>query len=222
MTPIVKICGLSDAGAVDAAVGAGADMIGFVFFPKSPRNVSLETAVALGQRARSRARIVALTVDADDEALDRIVEKLDPDVLQLHGRESPERVRAIAARYGRETMKAIGVATREDLSSARAYIPAAGFLLIDAKPPKTAVLPGGNGVTFDWTLARDFAPHRPWLLSGGLDPQNVGEAIAETGTRGVDVSSGVESAPGVKDIGKIRAFVGAARLAFARASERVD
>lgn len=221
MPGIVKICGLSDAAALDAALAAGADMVGFVFFAKSPRNLAPETAGALADRVRGRARIVALTVDADDSTLRRIVAALDPDILQLHGVESPERVRAIAAAYGRETMKAIGVAAHKDFEAAADYEPAADRLLIDAKPPKTAVLPGGNGVAFDWRLARGFAPRRPWLLSGGLDPENVGEAIAVTGARGVDVSSGVESAPGVKDVAKIRAFVAAARQAFAHMTEDV-
>lgn len=221
MAEIVKICGLSDAAALDAALAAGADMVGFVFFAKSPRNLSPQAAGALADRARGRARIVALTVDADNSTLDRIVAALDPDLMQLHGRESPERVRAIAAAYGRETMKAIGVATREDFAAAAAYETLVDRLLIDAKPPKTAVLPGGNGVAFDWRLAQGFAPRRPWLLSGGLDPQNVAEAIAVTGARGVDVSSGIESAPGVKDIAKIHAFVAVARRAFAHMTEEV-
>ena len=214
MTPLVKICGLSTAAALDAALAAGADMVGFVFFEKSPRHVSFEAARALGRQARGRARVVGLTVDADDALLAEVVDALDPDVLQLHGREDPERVRAVGARFGRATMKAIGVSGRQDLAAALAYEEAADLLLIDAKPPKGAVLPGGNGLMFDWRLARDFAPRRPWLLSGGLQPENVAEAIRATGARGVDVSSGVERAPGVKDEAKIAAFVAAARAAF--------
>ena len=214
MTPLVKICGLSTAAALEAALAAGADMVGFVVFEKSPRHVSFEAARALGASARGRARIVALTVDADDALLAEVVEALDPDVLQLHGREDPERVRAIGARFGRATMKAIGVSAAEDLAAAGLYEESADLLLIDAKPPKGAVLPGGNGLMFDWRLARAFAPRRPWLLSGGLQPANVAEAICATGARGVDVSSGVERAPGVKDEAKIAAFVAAARAAF--------
>jgi phosphoribosylanthranilate isomerase len=221
MTPLVKICGLSTPETLEAALAAGADMVGFVFFPKSPRHIGIETARALGGRARGRARIVALTVDADDALLSNVVEALGPDVLQLHGKESPERVAAIGARFGRLTMKAIGVSAPGDLAAAAAYDEAADFLLIDAKPPKGAVLPGGNGLPFDWRLARDFAPRRPWLLSGGLRQDNVAEAIRATQARGVDVSSGVESAPGVKDEIKIAAFVAAARGAFAHVPQGV-
>jgi phosphoribosylanthranilate isomerase len=222
MTPIVKICGLSTPATLDAALKAGADMVGFVFFPKSPRHVGWEQARALSRQARGRAKIVALTVDADDDALERILDALEPDLLQLHGRESPARVKEVGELCARPTMKAIGVAARADLAAAEPYEGAADMLLIDAKPPKGAALPGGNGLPFDWALARDFAPRRRWLLSGGLDPATVAAAIALTGARGVDVSSGVESAPGVKDMGKIRAFVAAAREAFARAAEGVE
>ena len=221
MTPLVKICGLSTAASLEAALKAGADMVGFVFFPKSPRNVSCETARTLGARARGRARIVALSVDPADDALDAIVEWLDPDLFQLHGRESPARVESVRSRYSRPVMKAIGVAARADLAAAAAYETAADRLLIDAKAPADATLPGGNGRVFDWGLAADFRPVRPWFLSGGLDPINVAEAIGRTGVRGVDVSSGVESAPGIKDELKIAAFIAAAREAFARAPEEV-
>ena len=222
MAPIVKICGLSTPSTLEAALRAGADMVGFVFFPKSPRHVGFEAARALGAQARGRARVVALSVDADDAMLALIVEALAPDLLQLHGQESPARVQAIRARFGRATMKAVGVAAPQDLAAARAYDGVADMLLVDAKPPKGAVLPGGNGLPFDWRLARDFSLATPWLLSGGLDHANVGEAIGLTGTRGVDVSSGVESAPEIKDEGRIAAFVAAARAAFARANEGVD
>jgi phosphoribosylanthranilate isomerase len=221
MSPIVKICGLSTPATLDAALAAGADMVGFVFFAKSPRHIGFDAARALGEQARGRAKVVALSVDADDETLSRIVETLSPDILQLHGRESPKRVTEIGARFGRATMKAVGVGAPEDLAAAEAYDSVADFLLIDAKPPRDAVLPGGNGLPFDWRLTRDFSPRSPWLLSGGLDPANVAEAIALTGARGVDVSSGVESAPGIKDEEKIAAFVAAARAAFARATEGV-
>jgi phosphoribosylanthranilate isomerase len=221
MTPVVKICGLSTPATLDAALDAGADMVGFVFFPKSPRHVDRATARSLGRQARGRAKIVALTVDADDEALKRIVDALAPDLLQLHGRESPARVKQIGEFCARPTMKAIGVAAREDFAAAEPYASVADFLLIDAKPPQDAALPGGNGRPFDWGLARDFHPARPWLLSGGLDPETVEAAIALSGASGVDVSSGVERAPGEKDPVRIRAFVAAARRAFARAAEGV-
>jgi phosphoribosylanthranilate isomerase len=216
MTPVVKICGLSTALTLDAALDAGADTVGFVFFSKSPRHIDWATARALGRQARSRATIVALSVDADDDTLKRIVDALSPDLMQLHGSETPRRVKEIRELCARPAMKAIGVATQGDLAVAQAYEGVADHLLIDAKPPKGAVLPGGNGRPFDWSLTREFRPSIPWLLSGGLDPDAVEAAIALSQARGVDVSSGVESAPGVKDPAKIRAFVAAARRAFAR------
>jgi phosphoribosylanthranilate isomerase len=216
MKPTVKICGLSTAATLDAALAAGADMVGFVFFPKSPRHIDLATARVLGRQVHGRAKIVALSVDADDDTLKRIVDALSPDLMQLHGSESPARVKEIAELCARPTMKAIGVAARGDLAAAKAYEGVADTLLIDAKPPKGAALPGGNGRPFDWSLTRDFHARGPWLLSGGLDPDSVAAAIALSGAHGVDVSSGVESAPGVKDPARIRAFVAAARRAFAR------
>src|ERR1700733_3896602 len=216
MTPTVKICGLSTAPTLDAALDAGADMVGFVFFSRSPRHIDWGTARALGRQAQGHATIVALSVDADDDTLKRIVDALSPDLMQLHGSETPTRVKEISELFGRPTMKAIGVATGGDLAAGKAYEGVADHLLIDAKPPKGAVLPGGNGRPFDWSLTREFRPSVPWLLSGGLDPDTVEAAITLSGARGVDVSSGVESAPGVKDPAKIRAFVAAARRAFAR------
>ena len=216
MTPTVKICGLSTPATLDAALDAGADMVGFVFFSKSPRHIDWATARALGRQAERRAKIVALSVDANDDTLKRIVDALSPDLMQLHGSETPARVNQIDELVGRPTIKAIGVATRVDLAQAEAYANVADLLLIDAKPPKDATLPGGNGRPFDWSLTRDFHAPVPWLLSGGLDPNTVEAAIALSGARGVDVSSGVESAPGVKDPAKIRAFVAAARRAFTR------
>jgi phosphoribosylanthranilate isomerase len=216
MKPTVKICGLSTAATLDAALEAGADMVGFVFFPKSPRHIDLATARALGRQARGHATIVALSVDADDDTLKRIVDALSPDLMQLHGSESPARVKEISELCARPTMKAIGVAARKDLAAAGAYEGVVDTLLIDAKPPKGAALPGGNGRPFDWSLTRDFHARGPWLLSGGLDPDTVAAAIALSQARGVDVSSGVESAPGVKDPARIRAFVATARRAFAR------
>ena len=216
MFSTVKICGLSTAPTLKAALEAGADMIGLVFFERSPRFVALDQARDLAVQARGRAKIVALTVDPDDKALAAIIEAVVPDMLQLHGAETPERVFDIKRAFGLPAMKALGVAEAADFSRAGDYQDAADWLLIDAKPPKGATRPGGNGAPFDWRLARDFAPRLPWLLSGGLEPANVGEAIRLSGARGVDVSSGVESAPGVKDIEKIKTFVAAARVAFAR------
>ena len=222
MTPTVKICGLSTPLTLGAALDAGADMVGFVFFPKSPRHIDWATAGALGRQARGQAKIVALSVDADDDTLKRIVDALSPDLMQLHGGETPARVREVGELCARPTMKAIGVAAPGDLAQAEPYEGVASYLLIDAKPPKGAALPGGNGRPFDWSLTREFRPPIPWLLSGGLDPDTLGAAIALSGARGVDVSSGVESAPGVKDPARIRAFVAAARRAFARDAVGVE
>jgi len=215
MDSTVKICGLSSPETLDAALGAGADMVGFVFFEKSPRFVGLDHARTLAEQARGIAKIVALSVDPSDRMLAAIVRALAPDFLQLHGSEGPERVMEIRRLFEIPTIKAIGVAGAEDFSRADEYSETADWLLIDAKPPQGAVLPGGNGVPFEWRLAQAFAPSKPWLLSGGLDPENVAEAIALSGARGVDVSSGVESAPGVKDAAKIARFVARARAAFA-------
>ena len=208
----VKICGLSDQEGVNAALQAGADFVGFVFFPPSPRNVPLARAAELAARARGRAGIVALTVDADDALVEEIVAMLRPDLLQLHGRESPERAVAIRARTGRPVMKVISVAEPADLAAAGRYA-GADRLLFDAKVPPGATRPGGCGAAFDWSLLSGFASPRPWLLAGGLDAANVAEALATTGASGVDVSSGVESAPGKKDPALIYAFVAAVRAA---------
>ncbi len=213
MSTSVKICGLSTPETLAAALEAGADMVGFVFFEKSPRHVGLETARALAVQARHRAEIVALTVDAEDATLEAILRRVGPDYFQLHGRESPERVAEIQEKYGVSAIKAIGVAAAADFAQADAYR-GADAILIDAKPPPGAILPGGNGVPFDWRLARAFHPRKPWLLSGGLDAGNVAEAIRQSLARAVDVSSGVESAPGVKDAQKIRDFIDAARAGF--------
>ncbi len=214
MGQTIKICGLSTAATLDAALDAGADMVGFVFFAKSPRYVSVETARALSHIARGAAEIVALTVDADDATIAEIVAAVEPDYLQLHGAETPERADAIQQKFGISAIKAIGVSTHQDFAKADAYKGKADALIIDAKPPAGAPLPGGNGVAFDWRLASNFHPRKPWLLSGGLDADNVATAIRQSGTRGVDVSSGVESTPGVKDAQKIKTFIAAARAAF--------
>lgn len=210
MPILVKICGLSSPETLLAAIAAGADMAGFVFFEKSPRNIDLETARTLGLIAQERIRKVALTVDADDASLAEIVEALAPDMLQLHGRESPQRVRAVKERFGLPVIKAIGVATRDDVEAARAYEGAADILLFDAKPAPDAAVPGGAGVTFDWDLLRNISA-KHWMLSGGLDPENVAEALRRTNAPAVDVSSGVERERGVKDVEKIHAFTQAVR-----------
>jgi phosphoribosylanthranilate isomerase len=215
----IKICGLSEAESVDAALEAGADLLGFVFFAKSPRNIAPDRAAALAERARGRATIVALTVDAEPAFLADLVGTVRPDLLQLHGRESPERVEAIRRDTGLPVMKAIGIASAADLDRVRDY-PFAETLLLDAKPPEDATRPGGNGAAFDWTLLRNFRDARPWLLSGGLDAANVAAALAATGAPGVDVSSGVESAPGRKDPPMIRDFIAAVRAADAALADR--
>ena len=184
---IVKICGLSSAATLEAALDSGADMVGFVFFDPSPRNLSPEHARNLATQVRGRAPKVALAVDPDDAKLDAIVEALAPDILQLHGKESPERVQAIRGRFGIPVMKAIGIASRGDLPRCETYARAADTLLFDAKPAPEAVLPGGNGQAFDWSILTGFAADRPWMLSGGLDAANVAEALTATGARGVDV-----------------------------------
>ena len=218
----VKICGLSEEESVDAALEAGADFVGFVFFAPSPRDVSVERAMALAARARGKAGIVALTVDADDALLRAISEAVRPDLLQLHGRETPERAAEVGALIGRSVMKALLVAARADLNAAGRYPTAARFL-VDAKPPKDATRPGGNAAVFDWAILEGFSPAKPWLLAGGLDPDNVADALRMTGAPGVDVSSGVESAPGRKDPALIHAFVHAVRAhdAAARSARRV-
>jgi phosphoribosylanthranilate isomerase len=219
---LVKICGICSGEALDAALNAGADMIGLVFFPKSPRHVSLNEARMLADRARGRAEIVALTVDADDRALAEIVSAVAPDWLQCHGSESPERLAAIRETFGPRIMKAHGVATRADLDDLADYATVCDRLLIDAKPGPDAALPGGNGRTFDWTILDDLDAKtvfgdRTFLLSGGLTPDNAGAALhrlrANPAFAGLDVSSGVESAPGVKDPAKIAAFIAALRAA---------
>ena len=208
----VKICGLSRPQDVEAVARAGAAYAGFVFFPKSPRNVSAEQAAGLAGEVPVGICKVGLVVNASDAELDAILDAVPLDMLQLHGKESPERVSEVKARYGLPVMKAIGIADAEDLPQIDAYSAVADQLLIDAKPPKTADLPGGNGLSFDWTLlaGRKYW-QRPWMLAGGLTPENVATAIRMTGARQVDVSSGVEGAPGLKDADKITSFVEAAR-----------
>ena len=209
----VKICGLSTPEAMESALAARADLVGLVFFPPSPRNVSVAEAVPLADFARGFSAIVALVVDADDALIDRIVGEVNPDLLQLHGTEPPERVADIRARWGKPVMKAIKVTTSSDAAVALAYKRAADLILFDAKPPKGAILPGGNGVAFDWAVLSDVREQVPFMLSGGLTPDNVAAAIAATGATVVDVSSGVESSPGVKNPDLIRRFIRAAHSA---------
>ncbi len=215
MALAIKICGLRTPEALDAALEAGADLVGFVFFPPSPRHLGLEAARVLGEHVNGRAGKVALTVDAADDTLTDIVAALAPDMLQLHGKETAERVVQVRTRFRLPVMKALPIATRADLSPIREYAQVADRLLFDARPPKEATRPGGLGRRFDWTLLAGINASVPYMLSGGLDAGNVAEAIAITQAPGVDVSSGVESAPGVKDVEKIRAFIRAARLAEA-------
>ncbi|WP_323779752.1 phosphoribosylanthranilate isomerase [Thalassovita sp.] len=207
----VKICGLKRPEEVEAAARAGAAYIGLVFFPKSPRCVTLDEARELAWAAPVGLAKVALVVDADDAALDAINERVAIDMWQLHGSESPERVAEIKARYGLPVMKAVGIATKDDVAAIDLYTGVADQILIDAKAPKGADLPGGRGLPFDWQLVVRKYWSCPWMLAGGLTPENVGRAINLTGARQVDVSSGVETAPGVKDLELIEAFVAAAQ-----------
>ncbi len=213
MALTVKICGLRTPQALDAALESGADLVGFVFFAPSPRNLGLVEARVLGERVEGRAGKVALTVDATDEMLADIVNALKPDMLQLHGKETPERVVAVRTRFGLPVMKALPIAERGDLSPIRIYEKVADRLLFDARPPKTATRPGGLGRRFDWTLLKDVKCGVPFMLSGGLDAGNVTEALRITRAPGVDVSSGVERVPGEKDPAKIREFIRVARTA---------
>ena len=213
MKPLIKICGLSTPQTVQAALDKGADMIGFIFFPKSPRNVSLEQAAMLRKPAIGRAAAVAVTVDTDDKALGEIVAAMSPDMLQLHGHESAERVRQVKARFGLPVMKAISIRERADLTQIAAYRGVADKFLLDAKAPKGAELPGGNGISFDWTLLSALDPDLDYMLSGGLSAGNVAVALRITHAPGLDVSSGVESAPGIKDIGLIDGFFAAVKAA---------
>jgi len=207
----IKICGLSTPETVSVALDEGASHVGFIFFAKSPRNVLPETAGRLRQAASGRAKAVAVTVDADDAFLDAIVAAMAPDTLQLHGKETHERVAAVKARYGLPVMKAFAISTAADLAATSPYLGIADRFLFDAKPPKGSELPGGNGVSFDWSLLADYAVSVPYMLSGGLNAGNVGEALRQARPPGLDISSGVESTPGVKDAKLIRSFFAALR-----------
>ena len=208
----VKFCGLQSADDVSAAASAGARYVGFVFFEKSPRNLSLQRAASLALEVPLGLCKVALTVNADDAFLDALTNVVAVDMLQLHGSETPARVTEIKQRYGLPVMKAVGIAQAEDLPQLDAYMNVTDQILVDAKPPKGSALPGGNGLAFDWRLLAGRSWPKPWMLAGGLTPENVAEAARMTGARQVDVSSGVESSPGVKDAGLIAAFGKAAKI----------
>jgi phosphoribosylanthranilate isomerase len=213
MSLIVKICGLSTPETLDVAVDAGADMVGFVFFAPSPRHLGLDTARALGKHVGRRAVKVALTVDADDATLADIVEALQPDILQLHGRETVARLRDVKQKFGLQVMKALAVETAADLASLPFYAAVADRILFDARAPKEATRPGGLGAVFDWHVLENLDLKLPFMVSGGLNAGNVAEAVRVTRAGGVDVSSGVERTPGIKDPEMIRSFVRAARAA---------
>ena len=209
----VKICGLKEAASFDAACASGADFVGFVFFPPSPRAITPAQAAALSARKTGGPLRVGLFVDPDDALLAEVLAIAPLDLLQLHGAETPARCAEIRARFGRPVMKALGIASPADLALLAGYAPVADRFLLDAKPAPGAELPGGNAAVFDWSLLRGAAIPRPWLLAGGLTVDNVAAAIAATGAPGVDVSSGVETARGVKDPGLIARFCAAARVA---------
>ena len=218
MSLLVKICGLSTRETLDVALRAGADMVGFVFFPPSPRHLGLEAARDLGRQAHGRAAKVALTVDADDATLGNIVEMLRPDILQLHGRETVARLRDIKAKFALPIMKAIPVETAADLAPLPGYAAAADRILFDARAPQQATRPGGLGAVFDWHLLDRLDLTLPFMVSGGLNAGNVAEALRITRAGGIDISSGVESSPGIKDPEMIRAFIRAARATAHEAS----
>ncbi|MGU3400140.1 phosphoribosylanthranilate isomerase [Brucellaceae bacterium D45D] len=202
----IKICGLKTPDAVNAALDAGASHIGFIFFPKSPRNIDPTDAAALRKVAKDRAKVVAVTVDADDATLDAITDAVKPDMLQLHGHETPERVRIVKERYGLPVMKAFAIREASDLEAITPYKGVADRFLFDAKPPKGADLPGGNGVSFDWSLLDALDADVDYMLSGGLNADNIAEALQKTRAPGIDISSGVERAPGEKDVRLIEEF----------------
>jgi phosphoribosylanthranilate isomerase len=202
----IKICGLKTDAALAAALAGGASHVGFIFFPKSPRYIDPAAAGRLREAARGRAKAVAVTVDATDAFLDEIIAAMQPDMLQLHGHETPERVATIKARYGLPVIKALPVSETADLDALKPYLGIADRFLFDAKPPKGAVLPGGNGVAFDWRILAGLDARIDYMLSGGLNAANIGEALRLANPPGIDVSSGVESAPGVKEPALIEQF----------------
>ncbi|HVI31514.1 phosphoribosylanthranilate isomerase [Phenylobacterium sp.] len=213
MSVSAKICGVSTPEAVSAALQGGAGFLGFVFFPKSPRNLAIDAARRLAEPVRNRARVVALLVDPTDAQVDEVARGLAPDLIQLHGAESPARVREIAGRAGTGIVKVLPVAEAADLAPAADYETVAEHLMFDTKPPKDSPRPGGTGHSFDWTLMSGRRFRRPWFLAGGLDPWNLADAVQQSGAPMVDVSSGVERGPGLKDPALITAFLDAARRA---------
>jgi phosphoribosylanthranilate isomerase len=217
----IKICGLSTPETLDAALDAGADMVGFMFFPPSPRHLSLGAARDLGARVKGRAKKVAVSVDADDATLENCIEALRPDLLQLHGKETVARIRDLKARFGVPVMKVIAVETAADLAPVAGYAAVADRILFDAKAPKDATRPGGLGTPFDWHVLENLELAVPFMVSGGINAANVEEALRLTRAPGVDVSSGVESAPGKKDVALIRAFIAAARAGDATAMNKL-
>lgn len=214
----IKICGLKTPDALDAALAGGASHVGFIFFAKSPRNVEPETAAALRQAAKGSAQAVAVTVDAEDAFLDAIVDAMAPDMLQLHGRESPERVAEVKARYGLPVMKAFAISEAADIAGITPFRDVADRFLFDAKPPKGSELPGGNGVSFDWRLLAGLDRSIDYMLSGGLNAANISDALRLANPPGIDISSGVESAPGVKDAALIEDFFKSVRIARGRSA----
>ena len=209
----IKICGLSTTETLNAAIDAGADWIGLVAFPPSPRHVEPVDAKPLADLARGKAKIVSLSVNADDQLLDEIMVQVNPDIWQFHGKETAERVAEVKSRYGRPVMKAVGVSTIQDLEKITPYRGVADYLLLDAKPPKDAVLPGGNGAAFDWAILDHLPEELEFMLSGGLSVETVADATRSTRAFGMDVSSGVESAAGIKDEVLIKRFIDNARAA---------
>ncbi len=208
-----KICGIDSPAALDAAADGGADLVGLMFYPPSPRYVGLDQAAALAARVPAGITKVAVVVDPDDAELEQIIRRMPLDMIQLHGGESPRRAAEIRARFRLPVMKTIKIAAAEDFGAATPYLDVADRLLFEAKPPKhmTEALPGGNAVSFDWRLLAGRTWPKPWMLAGGLDPENLVEAVAIAGARAVDVSSGVEDRPGVKSPARIAAFLDAAR-----------
>lgn len=213
MGVLVKICGITSAEAADAAARAGADFVGLNFHPASPRNLKLDAARSLADRLRGRVRLVAVLSDATDETIANTIAAVAPDFLQLHGRETPARVAEVRAQFGKPVIRAVAIADASDFAGVAAYEQSADMMMFDAKPPDGAPRPGGHGMAFDWQLLRGRSFARPWLLAGGLSPENVARAIRSSGAPGVDVSSGVETALGVKSVEKIAAFVAEARNA---------
>jgi phosphoribosylanthranilate isomerase len=212
MSIVVKICGLTGPGAIEAAVEAGAAYGGLVFHPNSPRHVDLEQARALADQMRGRLKIVALIADKDDAGIESLVRTVRPDFLQLHGGESARRTAYIRGKFAVPVIKALPVAEASDLAAAAEYENAADMLMFDARPPKDALRGGGHGAAFDWKILQGRSFAKPWFLAGGLTPENVARAVSLSGAEMVDVSSGVESAPGVKDAARIRAFLNATKF----------